>query len=142
MKSLKKLLVLAIIGGSLTMLGCSAQKSEETKPKLNPKTSTNEKQPLTIKVGASNMKAALKEMKVQFANKEDDKAIATSEKLEENWSGFEDTVKSKSPTLYEKVEGPLGIIKGGVKIKPLDTKTLITAIDKLDSILTEVQNVK
>lgn len=142
MKSLKKLLVLAVIGASITLIGCSAQKSKEVKPNLNTKTSTIDKQPLSIEVGASNMKIVLKEMKVQLTNKEEDKVIATSKRLEENWSSFEDAVKSKSPALYEKVEGPLGVIQGGVKTKPLDTKTILSAVDKLDNVLTEIQNLK
>jgi hypothetical protein len=135
MKSFKKLLMLSVLATVFALVGCGAQKTEEGKPELNTKTSP-------IEVGSNNMKTAIKEMKAQLTNKEEDKAIATSEKLEENWSSIEDAVKSKSPTLYEKVEGPLGVIQGGVKIKPLDTKTIINAADTLDNVLTEIQNLK
>ena len=51
-------------------------------------------------------------------------------------------VKLKAKDLYEKVEGPPDTINGGVKIKPLDTKTLTNSINSLDEILIEVQKLK
>lgn len=73
------------------------------------------------------MKATLKEMNTQLTNKAEDKAIKTSDKLEENWSLFEDGVKDNYKNLYERVEAPLGTIQAAVKVKPLDAKTITTA---------------
>lgn len=90
-------------------------------------------------VGLENMRIALKEMNTQLNNKEEDKSIKTSDKLEENWKVFEDEVKDKNLDLYEKVEAPLGIIQAAVKVKPLDTKVLTTSIVQLDKILEQIQ---
>lgn len=90
-------------------------------------------------IGIENMKSALKEMSTQLTNKEEDKAIKTSDKLEENWKLFEDGIKDNYKELYEKVEAPLGIIQAAVKVKPLDIKVLTTAIDQLDKSLGEIQ---
>ena len=53
-----------------------------------------------------------------------------------------DVLKIKNKDLYEKVEGPLTSINGGVKIKPLDAETLTKAIVSLDEILKEVEKLK
>jgi N-glycosylase/DNA lyase len=90
-------------------------------------------------IGLENMKVALKEMTTQLNNKEEDKAIKTSDKLEENWKTFEDVVKDNYKDLYEKVEAPLGTIQAAVKIKPLDTKVFATSIDQLDKAISEIQ---
>ncbi|WP_298842468.1 hypothetical protein [Clostridium sp.] len=88
------------------------------------------------------MRNVLKDMKTQLSNKEEDKFIKTSDKLEENWKLFEDDVKAKHLDLYKGVEDPLGIIQAGVKIKPIDTKTISTSMESLDKVLTEIQNIK
>jgi len=58
------------------------------------------------------------------------------------WKLFEDDVKAKHLDLYKDVEDPLGIIQAGVKVKPIDTKIITTAIESLDKVLTEIQNIK
>lgn len=90
--------------------------------------------------GIENMKAALKDMNTELTDKEEDKAIKTSDKLEENWSLFEDGIKDNYKDLYEKVEAPLGVIQAAVKVKPLDTKVLTSSINDLDQALTDIQN--
>lgn len=90
--------------------------------------------------GIENMKAVLKEMNTQLANKEEDKAIKTSDKLEENWKLFEDGIKDNYKDLYEKVEAPLGTIQAAVKVKPLDTKVLTSGMADLDKTLGQLQN--
>jgi thiamine kinase-like enzyme len=97
---------------------------------------------LTIEAGAKNMRAALKNMKEMLASKNEEGAIKESSKLEENWKPIEDSLKDKSKDFYEKVETPLGIINAAIKIKPLDTKTLTSAIYSLDNILSEVEKIK
>jgi iron uptake system EfeUOB component EfeO/EfeM len=142
MKSLKKLLISITLGTVVVLAGCSAQKSATTVPETNTQTAVNENQTLSVEDGSKNMRNVLKDMKSELSNKEEAKAIKTSDLLEENWSKFEDAVKAKKPDLYEKLEAPLGIIQGAVKITPLDIKVLTTSIDDLDKILIEIQNMK
>ena len=89
--------------------------------------------------GLQNMRNALKEMNTQLNNKEEDKAIKTSEKLEENWKPIEDGIKDSFKELYEKVESPLGAINAGVKMNPLDAKSLSSSIEELDKELNQLQ---
>jgi iron uptake system EfeUOB component EfeO/EfeM len=137
----KKLIVPVILATSLTLAACGAK--EETK-KEAPKTteeSSNSKA-VSIADGAKDMKKVLADMKTQLTAKDATKVKDSGEKLEEKWEAFEDSVKDKSPDLYEKVETPLHTIEAGAKIEPLDTKTLDKAATDLDSVLTEVQNLK
>ena len=137
----KKLIVPVILATSLTLAACGAK--EETK-KEAPKTteeSSNSKA-VSIADGAKDMKQVLADMKTQLTAKDATKVKDSGEKLEEKWEAFEDSVKDKSPDLYEKVETPLHTIEAGAKIEPLDTKTLDKAATDLDSVLTEVQNLK
>jgi len=85
------------------------------------------------------MRNALKEMNTQLNNKEEDKSIKTSEKLEENWKPIEDGIKDSYKELYEKIESPLGAINAGVKVNPLDAKSLTASIDELDKELDQLQ---
>jgi hypothetical protein len=89
--------------------------------------------------GLENMRTALKEMNTQLSSKEEDKAIKTSEKLEENWKPIEDGIKDSFKDLYGKVESPLGAINAGVKVNPLDTKSLSSSIEELDKELNQLQ---
>ena len=137
------------LGTTLLLAGCGAQKSHQATPGTNTKTNVAEKQsPSKVKKtssvydGSKNMRNVLKDMKTQLSNKEEDKFIKTSDKLEENWKLFEDDVKAKHLDLYKGVEDPLGIIQAGVKIKPIDTKTISTSMESLDKVLTEIQNIK
>lgn len=142
MKSVKKLVIVITLGSAIALSGCGVQKSGRATYGSNTQTNIVEKKPLSIEDGSKNMKDVLKDMKIQLSNKEEDKAAKTSEKLEENWSSFEDVVKEKNSDLYEKVEAPLGVIQSGVKVKPVDTKTITTAIETLDEVLTEIQSLK
>lgn len=121
---------------ALTFTGCSSKGGESTNKQV-----TQEKS-ISISEGAENMRSALKDMKSKLEAKDEAGAIKVSSKLEENWSAVEDNVKNKSKDLYEKVEGPLTSINSGVKIKPLDTKTLTNAMNSLDEILKEVEKLK
>jgi len=145
MKSLKTLLIAITLGTTFLLAGCGTQKPQQTTPKTNvaEKQSASEvKKASSVDEGSKNMRDALKNMKTQLSNKEEDKFIKTSDKLEENWKLFEDDVKAKNLDLYKKVEDPLGIIQAGVKIKPIDAKTITAAIESLDKVLTEIQNIK
>jgi len=89
--------------------------------------------------GLENMRNALKEMNSELNNKEEGKAIKTSEKLEENWKPIEDGIKVINKDLYEKIESPLGAINAGVKVNPLDSKSLTASIDELDKTIEQLQ---
>jgi predicted Holliday junction resolvase-like endonuclease len=89
--------------------------------------------------GLQNMRNALKEMSSELNNKEEDKAIKTSEKLEVNWKPIEDGIKESNKDLYGKVESPLGAINAGVKVNPLDIKSLTASIDELDKTIEQLQ---
>lgn len=103
---------------------------------------SKEKKVLSIEDGSKNMRDALKEMKEKLGAKLDEAAIKEGSKLEENWSVIEDAVKDKNKVLYGKVEDPLDTINAAIKVKPLDSKILITAINDLDKVLAEVEKIK
>ena len=143
MIKLKSFVAVTALVTVLTLTGCSSNKTEQqnTPVKEQPKVEETQKT-LTISQGTQNMRDALKNMKEMLVAKNEDGAIKESAKLEENWKPIEDSVKDKNKELYEKVETPLGIINAAIKLKPLDTKTLTSAIDSLDNILSEVQKLK
>lgn len=128
---------------ALLLTGCSsnagAPKTQNTEQ--NESADKGEKT-LSIAEGSKNMKDVLKDMKSKLDNKDEEGAVKASAGLEDNWKVFEDNVKDKDKELYEKVEQPLHTINAAVKIKPLDTKTLIDAIDALDKQLDEVGKLK
>jgi iron uptake system EfeUOB component EfeO/EfeM len=127
----------------LTLTGCASKNADQktTQVKEQPKVEEAQKT-LTISQGTQNMREALKNMKEMLAAKNEEVAIKESSKLEENWKPIEDSLKDKNKDLYEKVETPLGVINTAIKVKPLDTKTLSSAIDSLDNTLSEVQKLK
>lgn len=143
MKKSTSLIAVSALTTLLTLTGCSSKNTQQqnTQLKEQPKLEETQKT-LTISDGAQNMRDALKNMKGMLTSKDQEAAIKEGAKLEENWSPIEDNVKSKSSDLYGKVEGPLDVINAGIKVKPLDTKTISTAIDSLDKILSDVQNLK
>jgi hypothetical protein len=65
-----------------------------------------------------------------------------AEEMHEVWELVEDDVKEKSSELYEKAESPIGVIKAGIKVKPLDEKTLNSAIEELNKVLDEIEKLK
>ncbi|GFP75745.1 hypothetical protein [Clostridium fungisolvens] len=90
-------------------------------------------------IGLENMRSILKELSGELTNKEDTKLVKTSEGLEKNWSSFEDGIKENYPSIYEKIEQPLGTIQAAVKVTPLDAKVLNTSIVELDKVLEQLQ---
>lgn len=113
------------------VLNTSIDKLDEELVKLQKSNATT--------TGLENMRTTLKEMNTKLNNKEEDKAINVSDKLEENWKLFEYGIKDNYKELYEKVKSPLGAIQAGVKVKPIDTKMLMTSIDELDKVLEQIQ---
>lgn len=142
MKSLKMFLVAITLGIMVVLAGCNTQKPSTAVPETSTQTTVDKNQPLSIEEGSKNMRTVLSDMKAELSNKEEDKAIQTSDQLEENWSKFEDEVKGKNLPLYEKLEAPLGTIQAAVKVKPLDMKVLTDSMQKLDSVLIEMQSIK
>ena len=143
MIKLKSFVAVTALVTVLTLTGCSSNKTEQqnTQVKEQPKVEETQKT-LTISQGTQNMIDALNKMKEKLEAKDEAAVITEGSKLEENWKPIEDSVKDKNKDLYEKVETPLGIINAAIKSKPLDTKTLTSAIDSLDNILSEVQKLK
>lgn len=143
MTNFKKIFMVIFLGGVLTLVGYGVQKAQQgenqTQNKTTQEAPANKQKTLTIQEGTKNMRDVINEMKNEFNNKEEDKTIKTSENLEGNWKIFEDNVKEKYFTLYERVEDPLHIINAAVNVKPLDTKAINTAMDRLDKQLEQVQ---
>lgn len=144
MKSTKKLLLLIVLGSSIALLGCNAQKSQATDPVSTPQVAASANSELSVDKAASDMRDIIKNMKDEISNKEDDKVAESSSKLQDSWKTFEDKfeedLKDKYLDLYVKIEDPLGIIEAGAKIKPLDAKVLNRSLDNLDSQLAKLQS--
>lgn len=143
MMNFKKLFMISSLGVVLTFAGCSTQKTEQTTTAAQNQTkqeaSAEKQKTLTIQEGTNNMKEVIKQMKAELNNKEEDKVIKTSEGLEGNWKIFEDNVKEKYFTLYEKVEDPLHTITAAAKVKPLDANVMNAAMENLNKQLEQVQ---
>jgi iron uptake system EfeUOB component EfeO/EfeM len=143
MMNFKKLFMVSSLGIVLTFAGCGTQKAEQasnsTQNQTKQEAPAEKQKTLTIQEGSNNMKEVIKQMKTELNNKEEDKVIKTSEGLEGNWKIFEDNVKEKYFTLYEKVEDPLHTITAAVKVKPLDVNVMNTAMENLDKQLDQVK---
>jgi soluble cytochrome b562 len=144
MKSVRNLLLIAVIGTAITVTGCGVQKTEQTKPTDSAaQTATKETKAFTMNDASNNMRNILKDMKTQVSNKEEDKVSEGGIKLEESWKEFEEKfeedLKDKYLDLYVKIEDPLEVIEAASKVKPLDTKVLNESIDKLDGELVKLQ---
>jgi iron uptake system EfeUOB component EfeO/EfeM len=145
MINLNKILTVTVLSASIALTGCAPKTTQQpvTQTKEQTQTTPAESQKtLSIADGAKNMRDALKGMKTKLNSKDEEGAIKISSQLEENWKVIEDSVKDKNKEAYAGVEGPLDTINGGVKVKPLDTKTITTAIDNLDKQLVEVEKIK
>lgn len=144
MKSVKNLLLAAVLGTAITVTGCGVQKTEQTKSTDNAvQTASQETKALTMNDASNNMRNILKDMKTQVSNNEEDKVSEGGTKLEDSWKEFEDKfeddLKDKYLDLYVKIEDPLEVIEAASKVKPLDTKVLNESIDKLDAELVKLQ---
>lgn len=139
MKSVRNLLLAAVLGAALTVTGCGVQKTEQTKLT----TASQETKTFTMNDASNNMRNILKDMKTQVSNNKEDKVSEGGTKLQESWKEFEDKfeedLKDKYLDLYVKIEDPLEVIEAASKVKPLDTKILNESIDKLDAELVKLQ---
>jgi hypothetical protein len=144
MKSVRNLLLAAVLGTAITVTGCGVQKTEQAKPaESTAQTASQETKAFTMNDESNNMRNILKDMKTQVANNEEDKVSEGGTKLEDSWKEFEDKfeddLKDKYLDLYVKIEDPLEVIEAASKVKPLDTKVLNESIDKLDAELVKLQ---
>ncbi|OOM10372.1 hypothetical protein [Clostridium saccharobutylicum] len=144
MKSVRKLLLAAVLGTAITVTGCGVQKTEQTKSTdSTAQTASQETKAFTMNDASNNMRNILKDMKTQVSNNEEDKVSEGGTKLEDSWKEFEDKfeddLKDKYLDLYVKIEDPLEVIEAASKVKPLDTKVLDESIDKLDAELVKLQ---
>lgn len=140
MKS-RKLILPVIVATSLALGACGTQgekKAENTKTTEQ----ASEKKTVSIADGATSMKQTVSDLKAQLQANDAAKVKSDAEKLEETWETFEDTVKEKNADLYEKLETPLHTIEAGAKAEPLDVQTLNKAAEDLDTVLTEVGQLK
>lgn len=137
MKSIRNLLIIATLGTAITVTGCGIQKSNQPTSTENTQTAAQEKKEFTMNDASNNMRAILKDMKVQVSNNQEDKVSEGGTKLKDSWKEFEDKfeedLKDKYLDLYVKIEDPLEVIEAASKVKPLDTKVLNESIDKLDA---------
>ncbi|PGZ94177.1 hypothetical protein [Bacillus sp. AFS029533] len=124
MLSNKKLVAAMALGLSLTLSACGTKTDD------------------AIETGSDDMIKTISELKTQISNNDEAKAKDSGEALEKSWEKFEDSVKDKDKSLYEKVETPLHIIEAGVKVSPLNADTLNQAGDELESVLKEVKDLK
>jgi hypothetical protein len=85
--------------------------------------------------GAKKMKDVIIDLKKNLVADDAVKVKQSAKDLEDNWAKFEDGVKESNPTAYEQVEGPLGLIKTGAEITPLDKAILTKAADDLNKAL-------
>ena len=144
MKSVRNLLLIAVLGTAITVTGCGVQKTQQTNSVENTaQTAIQDTKTFTMNDASNNMRNILKDMKTQVSNNEEDKVSESGTKLEESWKEFEDKfeddLKDKYLDLYVKIEDPLQIIEAASKVKPLDTKVLNESIDKLDEELVKLQ---
>jgi len=143
MLSIKKLTVATALVVVVAFTGCASKGAENTNSKKSEQVEVKENSgKLSIAEGSKKMKHALEEMKEYLEEKKDEKVIAEADEMHEVWELFEDAVKEKSAELYEKAESPIGVIKAGIKVKPLDEKTLNLAIVELNKVLDEIGNLK
>ena len=144
MKSVRNLLLVAVLGTAITVTGCGVQKTEQAKTaESTAQTAAQETKAFTMNDASNNMRNILKDMKTQVSNNEEDKVSEGGTNLEDSWKEFEDKfeedLKDKYLDLYVKIEDPLEVIEAASKVKPLDTKVLNESIDKLDAELVKLQ---
>jgi hypothetical protein len=85
--------------------------------------------------GAKKMKDVIINLKKNVETNDAAKVKQGAKDLEDNWVKFEEVVKENNPNAYEQVEGPLGLIKTGAGVTPLDKTILTKAADDLNKAL-------
>lgn len=95
---------------------------------------------VSITEGSNTLLDTAKQVKkaIEAGNKSDVQRLGP--KLEDNWSVYEDQVKSSDPDLYEKVEKYLNPAVAGSKASNLDKATLEPLVDHLIATVQELEN--
>ncbi len=135
----KKFTWLILMAASIALGACGSKDNASNNEEKQVEVETPQS---SISVGSKKMKMEVVDLKKHLESNNAEKVKASAENLEEIWQEFEDGVKAKDSTLYEKVETPLHIIEAGAKVKPLDVKTLSKAAVELDDVLTNVEKLK
>lgn len=132
---LSRIILASTIVISLGLAGCGATNTTATTPsqteqKVSQATSSD------IKAGVTKMLSITADLKTAIDTGDEAKVKVTGPQLEEAWGLFEDSVKTKYPDLYQKVEQFLDPTIAGVKASPLDKQ----ALGKLNGDLTQALN--
>ncbi|MGZ4107228.1 MAG: hypothetical protein ACXVP5_12845 [Tumebacillaceae bacterium] len=126
MKRFTTLFALCVVAG-LTLVGCGSSSSDQqSKPAPAQQTATPD-----IKAGVQKMIATSTDLKAAIDAGDEAKAKTVGPQLEDEWSSFEDAVKSKYPDLYEEVEKSLDPTIAGSKATPLDKAVVGKTNDEL-----------
>lgn len=132
MKKFQSLLLAVAVATSFVLTACGTSPSSQSTPASA--------QPYTeaVKSGAKKMRTELVELSKALEDEDAVKAKQYGEELHEIWEKFEDEARAANKSLYEKIEEPLGVIRAGVKVSPLDKAVLGEQIKKLDGLLGEL----
>jgi iron uptake system EfeUOB component EfeO/EfeM len=122
-------LVFFLIFG-LTGCGSSNQPSHATK---------KASKTISIKQGSKTLLDTAKQLKKASEAGNKSAVQKLGPKLEDNWSVYEDQVKSSYPDLYEKVEKYLNPAVAGSKASTLDKAMLESLVDQLIATVQELE---
>ena len=151
MENLKIMMISVFLWCALALTGCSKSESTGTQATgihdtnvtqvVSPKpiVVTENKESSAIGSGLKTMQSVLGKMEEELSSKKVDVLQKEVLELDEAWEKIEDAVKENSKELYEKVEKPIGAIKAGVKVKPLDDIALKRNIQSLGLILKDME---
>lgn len=152
MKTLNNLILATTLLGGLVLSGCGTSNTQTSQvtptPSEKPQTEAKGQQAtesngkLTIADGSKKMKQITDEIQAGLKDNKEDIVIKKVEELDGVWEKFEDAVKDNKKELYDRAEGPIGIIKAGVKVKPLDAKTINNETEKLRKVFEEIAKLK
>ncbi len=124
---------------SLGLAGCGATNTTATTPSQTEQKGSQETSNPTsadIKSGVTKMLSITADLKTAIDTGNEAKVKVTGSQLEDAWGPFEDSVKTKYPDLYKKVEQFLDPTIAGTKASPLDKQ----ALGKLNGDLTQALN--
>lgn len=116
----------------LSVTGCGqsnsfAKKKDETQAKV-----------ANVKDGLSQLLSSSKNLKTAINQDNTKKVKAIGPELEEEWSIFEDQIKSNDPSFYTEVENDLDPTIAGTKVDPIDKKTLLPLVDHLIQVVQDL----
>ena len=141
---LSRIILASTIVISLGLAGCGATNTTATTPSQTEqkgsqdtsKQETSNPTSADIKSGVTKMLSITADLKTAIDTGNEAKVKVTGSQLEDAWGPFEDSVKTKYPDLYKKVEQFLDPTIAGTKASPLDKQ----ALGKLNGDLTQALN--